>query len=440
MTDPTSPSTPSPAADGPEGARAEAARIRQSGVLGAQGRLLELFDYLAARMDDERSPKEAEIAHAVFGKSGAEASRDDAAVRVYIHRLRKRLEDYYLRSPALPDQRLIIPKGEYRLVAASSAVSTAEPASPAEEAVAPPASARRRRAGPWLLAAAASLMLVAGAAGGWLASAAMSRDTVADTRIWRNIAGPDRPLLVVLGDYYMFGEYEDRLFLKRLIRDFSINSKDDLLREYLNQPGMSDRYGHVALTYLPTSSGYALAELSPLLRQAGRREVVLASELTPDRFKGADILYVGLISGMGPLKDAVFSNSRFSIGESYDDILDEVSGKTYRSEAFLAAPSDSMYRDYAYMASFTGPAGNRISVLAGARDTGLLGLAELLSREDGVKALAASSGNTKDFEALLEVRGQKHVNLETRVLAAAPVDSARIWQGERLAPRVYPSE
>lgn len=434
--------------DSPAGPRAEAERLRHSGVLGAQGRLVDLFDYLAARMDDDRSPKEAEIAHAVFGKSGLDAGRDDAAVRVYIHRLRKRLEDFYLRSPGPTDLRLTIPKGEYRLVAVTN-VPEAGPGTVAEAAATPGAqtagspvmSMGGRRVPAWLAAGLAGLVLATGVAGGWVAASSFSgASPVAGSGIWRNIARQDRPLLIVLGDYYMFGEYEDRLFLKRLIRDFSINSRNDLLNEYLSQPGMSDRYGDVALSYLPTSTGYALAELSPLLGRAGQREIILASELTPDRFKTSDILYVGLLSGMGSLKDTVFAHSRFSIGESYDDIRDEASGRTYRSEAFLAAPSDSMYRDYAYMASFDGPAGNRVSVLAGARDTGLLGLSELLGGRDGVSRLSNAAGNAGDFEALVEVRGQKHVNLETRVLAASPVDSTRVWQDDNAPARVYPSE
>lgn len=431
-------SNPSPA-EPDEPARAEVDRIRRDGVLGAHGRLVDLFEYLASRMAEERSPKEAEIALEVFGKSDTGVGRDDAAVRVYIHRLRKRLEDHYLRSPSPHGRRLAIPKGEYRLVAIRGELPDKAVASSDIQVVPPSAGTP---GWPRLAAGIAAAALVLGACGGWLASTLLVHrsEPLLETSVWKGLADADRPLLVVLGDYYMFGEYEDRLFLKRLVRDFSINSKDDLLGQYLSQPGMSERYGDVALSYLPTSAGYALADLAPLIGTASRRDIVLASEMTPDRLKGADILYVGLLSGMGPLKDTVFSQSRFAIGESYDDILDETTGRIYRSEAFLAAPSDSMYRDYAYLASFAGPAGNRISILAGTRDTGLLGLAELLGRRDGLEELSRAADRSADFEALLEVRGQKHVNLETRIVAASPVDSSQIWRGERRTAPVYPQE
>ena len=68
---------------------AELARVRGSGVLGDSGRLRELFDYLAGRGADAVPASQADIADSVFGQADTEG--DDATVRVYIHRLRKRL-------------------------------------------------------------------------------------------------------------------------------------------------------------------------------------------------------------------------------------------------------------------------------------------------------------------------------------------------------------
>ena len=56
--------------------RAEVERVRASGALGSSGRLIELFDYLVARSEEDRPPKEAEIALAIFGKADADSLRD----------------------------------------------------------------------------------------------------------------------------------------------------------------------------------------------------------------------------------------------------------------------------------------------------------------------------------------------------------------------------
>jgi DNA-binding response OmpR family regulator len=68
----------------------EVARLRGSGVIGHSGRLRDLFDFLAARGPEGEPATQADIAETVFGQPQTEV--DDATARVYIHRLRKRLE------------------------------------------------------------------------------------------------------------------------------------------------------------------------------------------------------------------------------------------------------------------------------------------------------------------------------------------------------------
>ncbi len=415
----------------------EIERFRSSGLLGDAGRLRELFDFLVERSAQGQAPKEAEIALAVFGKSGREALKDDPVARVYVHRLRRRIDDFYLRHGTPTGARLDIPKGEYRITLASPAAESAG------ETVARPEAAPTRRSVGWPMAAAAVAALAVVNLVGWAVFAAKP-DAAAELRkspVWSGLAQDTRPILVVVGDYYIFGEYQDRLFLKRLIRDFAINSKEDLTQKYLNRPEMYDQYADVALGYLPTSAAFALTDLAPLLSAGDRTvEVSLASELTPDRLKTSDIIYVGLLSGMGALKDPVFQHSRFAIGESYDQIIDRQTGRSYTSEAFLAAPSDTMYRDFGYFSTFEGPTGNHIVVLAGARDTALMGVADAVTRMRSLDALQKTVGGRGDFEVLYEIKGQKHVNLESTVLAHGKIDSQAIWSGEPSRFVTFPSE
>ncbi len=427
---------------------AEVARVRASGVLAAGGRLSELFEFLVARSADETPPKEAEIAISVFGKRDPGASHDDPVARVYIHRLRKRLDDFYQRNGVTGSVRLQIPRGEYRIAGAPpeeppAAAATDEPVTPAVK------TARLRKAAAllrqrWPVAAAAlACLLLLGNIAAWVAVSGQRGDAApaaASSPLWKTVSTSERPLLMVVGDYYMFGEYEDRLFLKRLIRDFSINSKDDLVERHLTDPKGFDRYGDVALQYLPTSTAFALADIMPLVGGQRQVQVMMASELTPDRLKANDIIFVGLFSGLGKLREPVFGRSRFGFGESYDQLIDRQSGRTYTSEAFLAAPSDTMYRDYGFFATFAGPSGNRIMVLSGSRDTALTGVAETLTQPGKLEALRAETGGLADMEVLFEVKGQKHVNLETDVLAFAAIDSRAVWSGAPAAPPEFPLE
>jgi len=294
-----------------------------------------------------------------------------------------------------------------------------------------------------MIAACVAVLAIGGNIVAWSMLAgrpAGAEQRLADTGLWSEIAASNRPLLIVVGDYYMFGEYEDRVVLKRLIRDFAINNKEDLVSAQRGDPDSIETYSDVAMQYLPASAAFALADLAPLLREGRDVQVTLASELTPDRMKTNDIIYVGLLSGLGPLRDPVFSSSRFALGESYDQIVDRKSGKTYTSEAFLAAPGDQMYRDYGFFSSFEGPTGNRIAILSGSRDTAVMGVAEAVTQLDRLARVVRKTPSKGDFEALFEVKGQKHVNLEAQVVASYPLDGEAIWSGDRANTASYPEK
>ncbi len=425
-------------------ALAEIARVRESGVLGGSGRLLELFEFLAQRSAEGRPPKEAEIALAVFGKTGPDSMRDDPVARVYIHRLRKRLDDFYLRHGMPNGVRLDIPKGDYRIAcsrgdANDAGLETEAQVEPELVSEAPPQ--RKMRWG--LIAAGLAVLAIGGNIAAWSVFAnrpAAESKQLAESGMWAEIAKSNRPLLIVVGDYYMFGEYEDRTKLKRLIRDFAINSKEDLADSQWSNPKDFDRYSDVALQYLPASAAFALADLAPLIREGRKVQVTLSSNMPLDRLKTDDIIYVGLLSGLGPLRDPVFSTSRFALGKSYDQIIDVKAGRAYNSEAFLAAPSDEMYRDYGFFSSFAGPTGNRIVILSGSRDTAVMGVAEAVTQMDRLARVEKKTPKEGDFEALFEVKGQKHMNLEASVLAAYPINGQAIWTGERANAASYPAK
>jgi hypothetical protein len=91
---------------------AEVARLRAAHVPGESGRLRELFDFLAERGPDAPAASQADIADCVFGQ--ADTAGDDATVRVYVHRLRKRLDDHYA-AHGDESGRLTVPSGTYAL-------------------------------------------------------------------------------------------------------------------------------------------------------------------------------------------------------------------------------------------------------------------------------------------------------------------------------------
>jgi hypothetical protein len=195
---------------------AELARVRGSGALAESGRLRELFDYLADRGPGRpaRRPR-ADIADSVFGQPDTEG--DDATARVYVHRLRKRLDEYYASEGDGPGgARLVLPAGTYALRLAGGPIA-------APVATLAPADGRKW----WAVGLAMAAALVATFL---LGRALPGADAPPPANaFWQPFLESDRPIVVVVGDYYMFGEIDPvSPEMSRLIRDFRVDSPMDL--------------------------------------------------------------------------------------------------------------------------------------------------------------------------------------------------------------------
>ena len=412
-----------------EALRSHAERIRVSGVLGRSPLMQRLFDFLLECSIAGKAPKEIEVAVDAFGKGAEFDVSQDAMVRVYIHKLRRKLEEFYAGPGAAETVRLSIPKGEYRFAAEAAAVAAADPE---PEVLLPPAPLKRK----WLVPVlAASVMLNIIVLTAVFFRPGVAPDEFHDVRqsaVWSPLLNDDRTVFVVVGDYYIFGETDDSMEVKRLVREFDINSPQDLENHMKMNPDLADRYMDMELAYLPTATAFALRDVMPVLAPANKRvRIVTMSQLNPAAIKSADVVYVGYLSGLGMLGDLVFAGSRFSVGDSFDELVDRTTKQRYISQAAGAQiRGEHKFQDYGYFATFAGPSGNRIIVIAGTRDVAAMHMAETLTSPHALAALLAKAGNSPGFEALYEVYGMDKLNLDGKLLMTSPLDSTSIWMSQ----------
>jgi len=404
--------------EGPgEAFTAEVERIRGSGVLGRSTQMQRLFEFLVSCQASGRIPKELEVAVDGFGRGADFDVAQDATVRVTVHKLRRRLEEFYRDEAAAAPWHLSVPRGEYRLAMQAAAVPP-QPETSAEPGLRSrrPFTSRER-----IATAAAGLLALLSLA---LAVLLLQRPQV-DERIarvsrsalWAPLLADKLPIQLVLGDYYIFGETEASGTVRRLIRDFDVNSLQDLEQRFLAEPGLAAHYADLNLGYLPTSSAQALRELLPVVMASGKHvTLTLASELDPSTIKSTHVIYIGYLSAMGMLQDMAFAGSRFAFGGSFDELIDAESGETWVSEAGEPHPKTERYRDFAYLASFTGSGGVQHLVVAGTRDTGLMQAAESAATPEALQELASHKTAWRGFEALYEVQGVNGINVESRLI------------------------
>jgi hypothetical protein len=351
-----------------------------------------------------------------------------------VHRLRRKLDEYYDGEGSAEDVRLTIPKGEYRLEVRPISTHTEALAEDVEPER--PNSHGRRYA----VIALGILCLIAVNAAIWkIAWPIPPKDPFTKVRqsaIWSAVLQDHRPIIVAVGDYYIFGETDQTMNVHRLVREFSINSREDLYEYLMNNPKQMDNYVDVDLRYLPISVAYALDDILPVLSEPGqarsRIRIMLASEVTPEMMKADHIIYVGYLSGLDMLQNVVFAGSRYSIGDSYDEIIDNKTKQKYFSQANYFEQGGGTSRDYGYASTFLGPTGNHFIVLAGTRDVAVRQVAEEMTDPASLADLAKKTSGAKAYEALYVVEAMKQLNMEARLLQASPLDSDKIWNAPEL--------
>jgi hypothetical protein len=422
--------------------RRQTETIKASGVLGRSRSYSRLLAYLVECTAEGRSPKEVEIATEVFGRGPEFDPGQDSMVRVYAHNLRQKLDNYYADAGRDESRRIIIPRGEYRVMlqVGDGASDDAE----AQPPVTPPAPAPNRLRAV-TIALAAGLVL-AGVVIGLLLAPSGQRpvsvfEEVARSPMWGGMLDDDVPVLVVVGDYYIFAELDERGNVARLVREFDINSPRELDEFMMYEADLDTRYMDLDLTYLPRATASALLDVLRILYTTDKSvQVVSMSELNVSRLRSNHVLYVGYISALDRLMDFVFSASQLSIGDTYDELVHRDSGTVYASSAGMSGVFRN-YRDYGLYSTFPGPSGHRVAVVAGTRDTGLMHVAYALTNAGQVRsiegaAVLADGGDAQAFELLFEVTGVDRTNLDGTLVHAATLDHQPIWTGERIDSRL----
>lgn len=416
----------------PQELRALQDRILESGALGRSPVYAALLDYLLNAAKSGKQPKEVEIAIDVMGRTAEFDVSKDSLVRVYIHQLRKRLRQYYEQHDSDAPYHLVIPKGQYTV----AVVPSAGTADGAPVSVQPSPSARPRKL---YLTMLVLLLANAGLLAALLTSGILrqsdSLSPAASHPVWHNIIHDDMPVLVVMGDYYIFGELDEYGRVTRMVRDFEMNSRQDLNRLFMRDSSARSQYLDLDMTYMPEGSAYALSLIMPVLQQSGKHiDVTMMSRLSTADLRNHHIIYIGYVSAMDKLNNLFFAASSLRIGRSFDELINRETREVYTSDAGLPEQG-TPFRDVALLATFPAANNNQFLLITGTRDAGLMhsalvasDLGRLTAIDQQLEPSAYASGTS--YEAVYEVFGLDRMNFDANLLYANSIDPARIWSRE----------
>jgi hypothetical protein len=417
----------------PQAVKRHLEKLLASGQLGKSETSRKLVSYLVERSVRGEAPKEAEIAIDVFGRNASFNGAEDSLVRVAVRTLRQKLGEYYAGPGRNDELQFVIPKGAYRLsfVPNESAAQTNAPPpagdpSLTDSPTALPAAARSRSARNiwgWTAAVALALLAVSLVANVHLWKRAASEDPAAlrvkTSAVWAEVVKSDRPLMIVLGDLFMYTQTDPGTGRIQTVRDSDINSSEDLRAFLANNPSLAADRGLRYVTMIQKSAAVGMASVLQVVSKPGRRvDVRVRDEVQVEDIRNNDIIYIGPLVRLGPLAGHYQMRSRYRYDAVTSGVTDLVSEKAFLPEGELGG----QHKDYALAARFEGPTGNHIMIFtSGGRNAGLLQIVRTLTSPAGIQEfenrLRAKSGEVpKSFEALLSVTGFKQTDLSAEFI------------------------
>jgi hypothetical protein len=406
-----------------------------------------LLRYLSERALRGETPKETEIAIDVFGRDATFNSAEESLVRVGMRALRRRLRDYYVEAGQNDEYQFVIPKGAYRLscvpreaafepdepsateteVSGAQVLATGVGKSTVTESHRAPVAHRWLRT--WSITASV-LLLVAVLVNAylWLNRTRLSLDPeaaeLARTPFWSGIIDSDRPLMLVIGDGFMYTNVDPLTGRVQLIRDRAINSSEELRIFLAENPSIAQGRGQRYTSMLQKSTTIGMATVLRLVSHPGRQvEVRPRDDLQVDDLQKYDIIYIGPLSRLGPIAGYYELQSRYRYESKTSSVRDVVSGKSYVPEGELT----DKHTEYALAARFIGPGGHRILILTpGGRNSGMmLTVRTFMSTErlqEIARRLIASHKSLPDsFEALLSVTSFGQTDVAAEILDVHPL-------------------
>jgi hypothetical protein len=340
-----------------------------------------LLHYLVESTLSRKIPKEITVAIDVFGKDAGFNSNKDSTVRYHILILRNKLDNYYAREGKGDAVRVVIPKGHYEIKFMPKAAHTAS-------LLKSVGSVLKR----WEWAVIFILLLVIGylvfhqSRFRRLSSSPLTPNFV-DPKdpVWGSFFKNDLPVAIILGDDFVMDEYCPEIRRYRQIRDWLINSENDLSDFLIQNPRA--RLQKSEISALPYGGAENLIDILHVVYQFQNDvSLHLSSTVSIEEIRGHNIIYVGEFDNLRtlnkiisktPLQYQYRPNERlFIVGEK---------GDTLQSFLRIQAPYEQKNKynvDYSTLIKLPGFANENFMFIVGFGYGGRLERTKMLSRSD----------------------------------------------------------
>lgn len=368
----------------------------------------ELLKYLVDASDRENELNELTIATEFFGKDSDFNPLEDAAIRVNISKIRRRLKNYYL-SEGKNDKIVIdLPKGHYVVHFRKRNENYVD--------IIKDNSTKFAFSSITLLLSIIVIYL------GFQNHNLNERFEIIprDNPIWAEYLEDERPTLVVLGDYFFMYYDRDENKPRFNVRDPLINSLTDYQDYREANPDLKDELKPLEHTYLRPSAVWGFMELQPILRSAKSSFIVKqASEITWPDISSHNVIFIGTFKQLYLFKTLLKNlNAEFSLNPSIL-YLDNKNGEKIEKFESSLDPETREYTDVCFLTKFNGPNNNTIMLITGFNEGGVIYGSKAISNPNFLQdILKEYSRELKDpflFKSVFKVEGYRRTELSSKL-------------------------
>lgn len=385
-------------------------KVLASSDFNTSDKYKKLLEYIYNSTIENIPLKEATIAIDCLDKDSTYDPSIDSSVRVYLSKLRKKLEHYYLTEGISDEIELIIPKGQYHLEFRKLNRK------------------KKLLRVNWRVYSIFTLILVLVGIFAYLLGANLSKSTVGaipnSDIVWKEVFTGPKKTLIILGDYYFF-EYSYSAQRQSYIRDVEINTDNDLNEFILDNPSYKDKIRSVYHTYLDEHIPWCISSIMPsLLSNRVQYELRLASEVQLNNINKYNIIYIGSYKTLGILKNVIGKlHFKYEVkqGASMLRFTDTSTNDTSYFD-WVTNPETKARNDYAMVIKVRGPNDNTCLFFLSEHDFGNISTVNFFT--DAEKIISFENQLNSDyFEALFEVRGIVRTNFDMKLLKLNQLNS-----------------
>jgi len=397
----------------------EALRLLETRQFMKSAILSKLLIYLVSSTLKNEVPKEISIGVEVFDKDTSYDPANDSLVRVYVHKLRKKIDDIYQAQDKHERLRLSIPKGGYQVILESFDSSDADKNKNAFNSLMKVSSST------WAIIALCVLLLVSW---GMHVRQYLREPSLSDTanQLWSDFSTNGKMTYVVLGDLYLFHYQEPNSDVRLLARNPVVNSDTALYEWLVDSPQNNEKITITSNRFLMQSSAYTLTKVTDMLaKNSVQYKITTLSDLDPKTIRDANFIYLGMYKSMGLLGRYFDKSNYVCNGKCYTSLVD----RNDKLHTTLGV-AEGEHIDYGMVVKLTRENSTQVLFLAGFSDTGIMQAVRAVTSEDDMSILkqALSAHDillTDSFDVLFEVNGFDYSDYRSQIKNVSKIPENR---------------